>query len=118
MASTVYAKGVAAPYRDSAPAVTREGDRTVIWLDGEHDIATLPDLTDTMAKAISVSDGDIAVDLSGTSFLSMATVGELIAARTFLREHGRELTVRAPSRRAMRIIDICGLGDVFHVSER
>lgn len=115
MASTVYASDVAVHYRDSAPAVSREGDCTVIWLDGEHDIATLPDLTDTLAKAISVNDGDLTVDLSGTTFLSMATVGELVAARTFLRQHGRELTVRSPSPRAMRVLELCGLAVLFNL---
>ena len=113
MASTVYAADVAVHYKDSGPAVSREGDYTVIWLEGEHDIATLPDLTDTLAKAISVNDGDLVVDLSGTTFLSMATVGELIGARKFLRQHGRELTLRSASHAAMRVLDVCGLAGLY-----
>ena len=118
MASTVYASDVSVHYRDSAPAVSREGDCTVIWLDGENDIATLPDLTDTLAKAISVNDGDLTIDLSRTTFLSMATVGELIGARTFLRQHGRDLTLRSASHSAMRVLDVCGLSVLFDVTDQ
>ena len=46
---------------------------TVVCLDGEHDIATLPFLTDTLATAIFADDTDVVIDLSGVTFISAAT---------------------------------------------
>ena len=54
---------------------------TVVCLDGEHDIATLPFLTDTLATAISADDTDVVIDLSGVTFISAATIDELIRGR-------------------------------------
>ena len=38
----------------------RDGARTAVWLDGEHDIATVALLADTLARAIFLDDADVA----------------------------------------------------------
>ena len=88
---------------------TIHAEGTVMWLDGEHDAGSLHDLTETIAKAISVGDADLVVDLSGATYISMATIGELLRAQTFLRDHSRELKLRSPSPSAMSLLDACGL---------
>ena len=91
-------------------------NRTVVCLDGEHDIATLPFLTDTLAKAISADDTDLVVDLSRVTFLSAATIDELVRGRNTLRHQSRDLTLRSPSRCASRLLDVCGLTDLVETS--
>ncbi len=95
--------------RHSALLVSRDGDRTVVRLDGEHDVATVFVLADTLARAISVDDADLIVDLSGVTFISAATIGVLICGRNILRRQSRSLTLRSPSRCARRVLDVCGL---------
>ena len=94
---------------DSVPLVSRDGGRTVVWLDGEHDIATLVVLTDTLSRVISADDSDLIVDLSGVTFMSAATIDELLRVRKILLSQSRDLTLRSPSRCARRLLDLCGL---------
>jgi anti-anti-sigma factor len=93
---------------DSAPLVSRDGERAVIWLDGDHDIATVAVLADTLAKVICADDANLIVDLSGVTFMSTATIDELIRARNLLLGLSRNLTLRSPSKRARRVLDVCG----------
>lgn len=83
--------------------------RTVVWLRGEHDIATLAQLSVTITYATRLDDGDLVVDLSGVTFMDASTIGTLVVARDGLRVRSRSLSVRAPSPRARRLLNLCGL---------
>ena len=109
MVSTVPCPDVAARDWDSAPLVSRDGERAVVWLDGEQDIATVFVLADTLANVVSADDADLIVDLSGVTFMSTATIDELIRGRNLLLGQSRTLTLRSPSRCARRLLDFCGL---------
>jgi anti-anti-sigma factor len=86
-------------------------DRTVVWLEGEHDLATTSELAETLAKAISVTDGDVVIDLSAVTFLSLATINELLRGKSFLEHRYRTLTLRSPSSCAERLLGVCNLTD-------
>ena len=88
---------------DCAPAV--------VWLDGEEDIATVAVLADRLATAVSAGDGDLIVDLSGLTFLSTATIEELIRVRNLLWRQHRSMSLRSPSPFARRVLDLCGVSD-------
>ena len=110
MVSTVTSwDAVAHDSEASAPAVSRDGQRAVVWLDGEQDIATVAGLADTLANVISADDADVVADLSGVTFLSTATIDALIQARNVLFGQNRSLTLRSPSRVARRLLGFCGL---------
>lgn len=87
--------------------------RTVVWVGGEHDLATSVHLSDTIAQAARLDDADIFVDLSGVTFMDASTIGVLVAARDRLRFRSRSLSVRAPSPRARRLLDLCGLAGMI-----
>jgi len=91
-------------------AAEHDGGGTVVWLRGEHDIATVPTLADAIDRAISLDDGNVVVDLSDVEFMGAATVGVLLRARESLRSRSRLLDLRAPSSRAQRVLDLCGVG--------
>jgi anti-sigma B factor antagonist len=86
-----------------------DADRTVVWLRGEHDVSTVAALSQTMARAIALDDGDLVIDLSGIQFMDAATVGVIVRARDFLHLQSRSLALQAPSPCAVRILDLCGL---------
>ena len=94
-------------------AVARDCEPGVVWLDGEEDIATVAILADTLARAVSVDDADLIVDLSGLTFLSTATIEELIRVRRILSRQNRTLTLRSPSLFVRRVLDLCGLQLTF-----
>jgi anti-anti-sigma factor len=100
-----------------APVVSRDGERAVIWLRGEHDIATVAVLADTLANVTAADDADLIVDLSCVTFMSTATIEELIRARNLLLGLSRNLTLRSPSKFARRLLDLCGLAAFVEPSE-
>jgi anti-anti-sigma factor len=112
-ALSVSSPSVASLRYETSPRVAHDGDRTVVWLDGEHDIATVLLLSDTLAKAIALDDVDVVVDLSEVEFIDAATIGVLLKGWSFLQGRSRTLTLRSPSRCAARIIDICGLNSLI-----
>jgi anti-anti-sigma factor len=81
-----------------------ERGQTVVWIEGEHDIATVDELTETLAKAVSADDNDLILDLDGVTFLSVTTVDVLVRLRELLAEQSRSLTIRSPSRPARRVL--------------
>ena len=93
--------------------VSRESDRAVVWLRGEHDIATTVELSETMARAIALDEPGVVVDLSGVHFMGAATVGVIVRAREFLHRQERSFEVRDPSMCAKRILGLCGLDGLF-----
>jgi anti-anti-sigma factor len=95
--------------RDCAPLLTRDGDRTVIWLEGDHDIATVFALADALERATSADEADLIIDLSGVTFIGAAAVGVLLRGLDNLRRQSRSLALRAPSRCAARVIEVFGL---------
>ena len=99
--------------KEMDPVVSTAYEPAVVWLDGEEDVATVAILADTLARAISSHDGDLIVDLSGVTFLSTATIDELIRVRNFLSHQNRSLLLRSPSPFARRLIDLCGLQCTF-----
>ncbi len=92
--------------------MTVEGATTVITLRGDADLAGLPILADTLARVVAHHDGPVVVNLSETAFIDTAMVRALGQAGQFLDDRGRELTIRAPSRLAMRMLTLLGASAV------
>lgn len=118
MVACVVPSDLTALPNNSAPLLTRDGDRTVIWLDGELDIATVALLAETLATASSLDDADQIVDLSRVTFLDAMTIGVLIGHRNGLLRQSRSLMLRCPSNVAWRVLDLCGLTALLEPIDR
>ena len=93
-----------------APLISHENNRTVVWLDGECDLATLPRASRHPGPiGLRRTAADIVVDLSGVTFIGAESIGELIRTRNLLGGQARVLTLRLPSRCPRRILQVCGL---------
>jgi anti-anti-sigma factor len=88
---------------------------SVVWLRGEHDLSTVGPLSEILARAIASGHGDLVVDLSEVQFMAAATVGVLRRARQLLGVQSRSLALRSPSRRARRVIELCGDADLIQI---
>jgi anti-anti-sigma factor len=97
----------------SSVSVTREGSRTVVWLDGEHDIATVAVLVDALDIATTGGTFDVVVDLLGVTFMAAATIEVLLRAHGTLARRSRALTLRSPSATASRLLGYCGMSDAI-----
>jgi anti-anti-sigma factor len=100
--------------REGPMAFARRGPPdVVVCLRGEHDLSTVAELSATMARAITLSDADLVVDLSRVEFMSASTVNVVVWARELLRARHRSLAVRTPSRCARRVLELCDLSDLI-----
>lgn len=91
-----------------------DADRTVVWVRGDNDIATMVNLRDVLDRAARLEDVPLLIDLSGVTFMDASTAGALVESRTQLASRGQSLEVRAPSSSALRVLDLCGLTHLVH----
>ena len=104
--------------RSSSPSISvsrprsrrSETDCTVVWVRGEHDIATQDSLAVAIACAAELDDLPLVVDLGGVTFIDASIIGVLVGSRDRLRSRLQTLQVRAPSPPALRLLEVCGLG--------
>jgi anti-sigma B factor antagonist len=94
------------------PQVWREGTRVVVSLHGEQDMNTAARLAAVLAAADVEGDGDLVVDLRHVEFMDAKIAFVLVRRRDALRSRSRDLTLRAPSPSARRILQIYGLLDL------
>lgn len=97
----------------SPPEVSREGERTIVSLRGDHDHATVEVLVETIAAAIALDDADLVVDLADVEFIDSSTLVVLVRTSEYLRQRARALVVRAPSAFARRVLDAGGLAGLI-----
>jgi anti-sigma B factor antagonist len=85
------------------------GERPVLVLTGELDIATVDQLRAAAGEVLSATGRSLELDLSQVTFLDSSGLGVLVELRNLLRERGGSLTVGAASRPAIRVIELAGL---------
>lgn len=91
--------------------LSRAGRRTklsVVWLRGDHDVATRDTLAATLAEAIWLDEAAVVIDLSEVNFISLPTIGVIVDASKLLARRGRSLVLRAPPPFVRRVFDACG----------
>jgi len=86
-----------------------ESTQTIVTLGGELDAAALNTLVDSFDEAIAQDDSDVVVDLAGVEFIGVAWIGTLVRSRAVLQTQNRALTLRAPSHKVYRLLELCGL---------
>lgn len=100
------------------PASDHEPGRSVIWLHGEHDLATVETLSRMLARTIALEHRDIVLDLRGVRFMDASTVRAIVRARRALERRALTLVVRAPSPLAQRVLELCGLAELLDEPDR
>lgn len=50
-------------------------NQSVVWLRGEHDLATKEELTRSLMRAVALDEPSVIIDLSEVQFISAATIG-------------------------------------------
>lgn len=87
----------------------------IVWLLGEHDCSTDGALCHNLARAISLDQQTVVVDLSQVVFIGASTIRLLMLANDYLRQRSQSLVVRSPSRQAYRALALCDPGDLLSV---
>ena len=115
VAALDHTKRPVAPF---SARVTAEGTAAVVAFRGEADAFTLPTVIDALVRVISEHDGPVVVDLAETSFIDTGTLRAFGRAALILACRDRSLTVRAPSRMALRLLAFLGLSDLIQIEPK
>jgi anti-anti-sigma factor len=94
-------------------SVSADSTAAVITLCGDADLFTLPVVVDVLTRVIADHDGPVIVDLAQIEFIDSGTVHALARASRFLVDHGRTLTLRSPSKAALRILTLLDLSHLI-----
>jgi anti-sigma B factor antagonist len=92
-----------------------DGDVPVIAVSGEIDVATAPQLRETLQDVIARGKTTIVLDLLGVTFLDSTALGVLVGALKRCRESGGDLQVVVAEPRILKIFEITGLTSVFTI---
>ena len=97
------------PALDVLGSVDWDAERWVLALRGEHDAATAPALCEALRQRIDMDRGAVVLDLNEVTFMGVASVGVIVAARETLRRQGRGLLLSDPSPSATLVLELCGV---------
>jgi anti-sigma B factor antagonist len=86
---------------------------TVLGLVGDFDITVLDLLGSTFSDAVLAGNAQVAVDLSGTTFLDSMALGSLISARNQARENGGWVRLVSPSPYVRKVLRVTNLDAIF-----
>lgn len=89
----------------------------VVWLRGEHDLSTVPELSAALTQAITLDDFDVVVDLADVEFVDASIVGVFLRARELLRARSRCLVFRSPPLCVRRVLELCDNEDLLAAAE-
>ena len=99
--------------------VRHEGGACIVALRGEHDLASVDELKDTLTEA---ADGSLViVDLSDAAFIDSAVLGALISSHRDAVDSGRRWALvvgRGSGAAVRRILELTGLDGVLPVYSR
>jgi anti-sigma B factor antagonist len=90
-------------------------DDAAVFLSGELDMATAPDLTAALDPVIAHGPREVVLDLSELSFVDSSGIAALVEAQHRLGEQERRLSIHGAQRGAVRVFEIAGLTDFLHV---
>jgi anti-sigma B factor antagonist len=89
--------------------VESAGDRTLLFLSGELDIATAGALENRLKEIASVSAGPVVLDLEELSFLGSTGVRTILTVELHLEESDRPLILRNLAGMPRRTLEMTGI---------
>lgn len=82
---------------------------------GEIDLATVDQLEDALATAMSDADANVAVDLTGVTFMDSTGLRALLSANQKLAGSGHRLALIVSGGPVDRLLDISGVGQTLEI---
>jgi len=92
-----------------------EGGATIVTVSGEIDVATAPQLQESLHALIAQGRSSLVIDLLAVTFLDSTALGVLVGALKRCREQGGDLQLVMADARIMKIFEITGLITVFPI---
>lgn len=100
---------------DIAIATRPVGDRVVVEVSGEVDVASAPQLDQRLVELLEAGDTRLVVDLGAVGFLDSSGLGVLIKALKRIREKDGSLDLVVTNDRILKVFRITGLDTVLPI---
>jgi anti-sigma B factor antagonist len=88
---------------------------SLIRVQGEVDLYSSPELRKVILKTIPSTDGELAIDLSGVTYIDSSGVATLVEGLRSARANGSEFALVAPSHAVTQVLELARLDSVFEV---
>jgi anti-sigma B factor antagonist len=95
--------------------VSRAADRVVVKLFGELDLATAPQLRETLVSIGSDLAIEVVLDLEELKFIDSVGLSVVIAEHKRLHASGGALVIQYPSTRTRKLFDVSGLSSYLTI---
>jgi anti-anti-sigma factor len=101
---------------DVSSRLTVVGDRPVVELAGELDLASIAVLRDVLLRAVGEHPGAVvAIDLDGVTVLDDTALGVLLGTAARAREHGGDIILVCTTKRLLDRFELSGLARAIEV---
>jgi anti-sigma B factor antagonist len=87
----------------------------LIRVSGEVDLYSSPELRKVILKSVPSAKGDLAIDLSGVTYIDSSGVATLVEGLRSAHENGAGLVLVTPSPAVMQVLELARLDSVFEV---
>lgn len=101
----------------SATVVGAQVSPAVLILHGDVGVSSALLVADSLSRLLTLSAGDVVVDLTAVEFIDLASVRLLDFGRQLLLRQGRNLILRSPSRLAVVVLGLFGLTDLIEAGD-
>jgi anti-anti-sigma factor len=89
---------------------TESGGATIVAVDGDVDLATVPQLRTALLGAAAAGDGrPLVIDLTAVTFMDSSGLAVLLATTQAARERGRPFAIVCPEGPARLLLAVTGL---------
>lgn len=95
-------------------AITQDGNKATLALDGKLSVATSPDL-ETAINNLPATTTDFVIDLTNLDYISSAGLRVLVSTEKTANQRGGKLVLRHPNDEVSEVFDMTGLADVFTI---
>jgi anti-anti-sigma factor len=95
----------------------REGDRTVVSVIGEVDLATAPQLRDCLEAVLASRPAAVTVDMARLDFIDSVGLTVLIEAAHAAEQHQIGFALRSPQRATQKVLLFSGLADLLTIED-
>ncbi len=93
------------------------GGWTVLAARGEIDVAAAPELRERLVDLVEDGRTKLVVDLEDVDFIDSTGLGVLVGAVRRARAAAGDVRLVCTNSRLLKVFDVTGLDDVFHISE-
>lgn len=93
----------------------REGEQTIVHVEGEIDVYTAPALRERLDDEIDRGNHRLVVDLTGVTFMDSTGLGVLVGRLKQIRLHDGSMRLVCTHDRVLKVFAITGLDKVFEI---